>query len=140
MTIVAAHPGAEMPADARRLLEILHHHVGRTRAISMIDLYERWRGERLPRNADGQPAVSVPSRSRRMRRLIDDLREVYGVPVASSSSAGYWIAENEKELHDVINEFRARGLKSLTTAARLKNIPLEREVAQLALDLAKEDG
>ncbi len=38
----------------------------------------------------------------------------------------------------MVNEFRSRGLKSLRTAARLKNITLADEVSQLAMDLREE--
>ena len=72
-----------------------------------------------------------------MRQLIDDLRDIHGVAVMSSASHGYWIVANDAELAEVVHEFRARGLKSLTTAARLKKISLVDEVRQIDLDLRR---
>lgn len=122
-------------AGTRRLLHLLRFHVGRDRAISMAELYEQWSGEMLPRDAAGKPDADVPTLSRVMRRVIDDLRDVYGVPVMSSSKHGYWIIATEAELDEVVHEFRARGLKSLATAARLKKISLAEELQQIEMTL-----
>lgn len=125
-----------MPDEkTRRLFRLLHKHRGKAAAISMLDLYEQWIGEKLPRDEHGRPEADVPTLSRYMRQLIDDLRDIYGVPVMSSSHAGYWIVESEAELADVCREFRARGLKSLATAAKLKKISLAEELQQAELDL-----
>lgn len=133
-------PGAlaGMPPELHRLYFVLQERVGKANAISMADLYERWSGMHLPRDARGKPTVDVPTRSRHMRQLIDDLRDIHGVAVMSSASHGYWIVANEKELEAVYHEFRARGLKSLTTAARLKKISLAEELRQAELDLSVE--
>ena len=127
-----------MGADHYRLHFLLQGHVGKQNAISMADLYELWSNEKLPRDANGKPDADVPALSRHMRKLIDDLRDIWGIAVMSSSHAGYWICANEKEVADVCQEFRARGLKSLTTAARLKKISLVDEVRQIEIDLRNQ--
>ena len=121
--------------ELRRLDALLRQHFGKDMAIGMADLYEQWSGEKLPRDARGKPDCDVPTRSRHMRQLIDELRDVFGVPVMSSSHHGYWIVASESELEEVVSEFRARGLKSLTTAARLKKISLADELRQIELNL-----
>lgn len=126
---------AGMEPELRRLHLLLQERVGKHRAIGMADLYERWSGERLPRDAAGKIAADVPTLSRHMRALIDDLRDVHGIPVMSSARHGYWIVASEEELQEVVHEFRARGIKSLTTAARLKNISLADEVQQIEMEL-----
>lgn len=127
-----------MSAEHLRLYRILQDRVGKEFAISMADLYERFSGEKLPRDAKGKPDADVPALSRHMRKLIDDLRDIWGIAVMSSSHAGYWICADEKEVAAVCEEFRARGLKSLATAARLKKITLADEVRQIEIDLQNQ--
>jgi hypothetical protein len=125
-----------MPDEkTRKLYGLLQEHRGKSAAISMVELYEQWVGERLPRDEHGRPDADVPTLSRHMRQLIDDLRDLHGVPVMSSSHTGYWIVASESELADVCREFRARGLKSLATAARLKKISLADELQQIEMTL-----
>lgn len=126
-----------MPHDMARLYALLSARMGKSSAIGMAELYEQWSGERLPRDARGHIAADLPALSRKMRYLIDDLRDIHGVPIMSSTKHGYWIVANEEELRDVVREFRARGLKSLTTAARLKQISLADELQQIEIDLRK---
>lgn len=126
-----------MPYEMAQLYALLSARVGKHGAISMADLYEQWSGEKLPRDARGKIAADVPTLSRHMRQLIDDLRDIHGIPVMSSARHGYWIVATEEELQDVIHEFRARGLKSLSTAARLKKISLADELRQIDLDLRR---
>lgn len=125
----------KMPAAHHDLLNILRKHAGKSHAISMADLYERYTGKRIPRDSRRKPLVDVPTLSREMRKMIDDLRDVWGIPIMSSSSAGYWIVTDPAELGKVHHEFMSRGLKSLQTAARLKQISLVDAVQQLAFDL-----
>lgn len=127
-----------MSAEHYRLHHLLQAHIGKDNAISMADLYGLWSGEKVARWPSGKPMLDVPALSRHMRKLIDDLRDIWGVAVMSSSHAGYWICANEKEVADVCREFRARGLKSLTTAARLKKISLADEVRQIEIDLQNQ--
>lgn len=129
----------QMPAETWRLLQLLARHRGQLHAIGMLDLYESWSGETLPRDARGHAVGDVPSLSRSMRKLIDDLRGIWNVPIMSSSHVGYWIVADEAELNDVVSEFRARGLKSLATAARLKRISLADELKQLEMELQKTE-
>jgi SOS-response transcriptional repressor LexA len=131
-----------MPPETARLFEILQRHKGRANAISMRILYTTWNeapvGIVFGSIVYGSTSVArdqIATLSRHMRRLIDDLRDIYSVPVMSSAQAGYWIAADEAEVKEVCREFRARGLKSLTTSARLARISLSQEVEQLALDL-----
>lgn len=128
---------AGMPPEMHRLYMLLQGRVGKHSAIGMADLYERWSGEQLPRDARGKIVADVPTFSRRMRQLIDDLRDIHGIPIMSSARHGYWIVATEEELRDVIHEFRARGLKSLSTAARLRKISLAEELQQIDLDLRR---
>lgn len=133
MTIENALPIPDV--ETHELLQILRAHVGKSNAISMADLYEQWSGVKVPRDAQGRPTIDVPTWSRHMRMLIDDLRDIYGVPVMSSSHDGYWIIGDESELAAVVQQFRARGLKSLATAARLKRISLPDELSQIEMEL-----
>lgn len=126
-----------MPAETFDLLQSLRAHVGKDRAISMADLYEKWSGVKVPRDGTGRPTIDVPSWSRHMRKLIDDLRDIWGAPIMSSSHVGYWIIGDDAELAEVVSEFRARGLKSLATAARLKKISLADEVQQIEMELRR---
>ncbi len=121
-----------MPRDTARLHTILQRHVGKANAISMAHLYRAW--------ANTQPEGNIATLTRAMRKLIDDLRDLYGVPVMSSSHVGYWIAGNPSEVADVCREFRARGLKSLATSARLRKISLADEVMQIQLELLHPAG
>lgn len=128
-----------MPVEVQHLLGILRLHPGRGNAISMRKLYEAWSGEQIPIDpVTGKPTVDVPTRTRAMRKLIDDLRDIWRIPVMSSTSHGYWIITDPSELADVVHEFQSRGLKSLQTAARLKQTSLIDAVQQLAMEL--EDG
>lgn len=129
-----------MPAETYDLLQILRRHIGRAQAIGMLALYEEWSGERLARDVFGRCTADVATKSRRMREIIDDLRDVYGVPIMSSTARGYWIIGDDAELDEVVRQFRARGVKSLTTAARLKRISLSDEIRQIELDLRKTEG
>lgn len=126
---------AGMVPELQRLHFLLQEHVGKHNAISMAELYETWVGQRLPRDAAGKIVADVPTLSRHMRALIDDLRDVHGVPVMSSARHGYWIVASDAELEEVVHEFRARGMKSLSTAARLKKISLAEEVKQIEMEL-----
>ncbi len=128
----------QMPAETWRLLQLLAKHRGQAHAIGMLELYESWSGETLPRDEKGHAVGDVPSLSRSMRKLIDDLRTIWNVPIMSSSHNGYWIVADEAELNEVVGEFRARGLKSLATAARLKRISLADELKQMEMELQKE--
>lgn len=126
----------KMPLEVQHLLSILRLHPGKNNAISMAHLYEAWSGETIPRDAvTHKPTVDVPTLSRGMRKLIDDLRDIWRIPVMSSASHGYWIITDQRELGDVVHEFRSRGLKSLQTAARLQQTSLIDTVQQLAMDL-----
>ncbi len=127
-----------MPAHLALLLDILRDHPGRENAISMLALYEQWSGDKLPRDPQGKPVGDVATKSREMRKCIDDLREIHGIPVMSSAGAGYWIVTSKAELGKVHHEFRSRGIKSLQTAARLMRNSLADEVQQLALDLQND--
>lgn len=139
MTIRIAVSGTNiMPDETRKLHQLLQQHTGKGAAISMADLYEQWSGDKLPRDARGKPDADVPTLSRRMRQQIDDLRDIFGVPVMSSSQHGYWIVATESELEEVCHEFRARGLKSLSTAARLKKISLADELRQIEMNLRNQ--
>lgn len=142
MTIrIAAVPGdGIMPEETSKLLHLLQQHKGKGSAISMADLYEQWSGDKLPRDARNKPDADVPTLSRHMRMLIDDLRDIFGIPVMSSARHGYWIVATESELEEVCHEFRARGLKSLTTAARLKKISLADELRQIEMNLRSTQG
>ncbi len=141
MTIRIAVPGTGiMPDETSKLLYLLQQHRGKAAAISMAELYEQWSGEYLPRDSKGKPYVDVPTLSRHMRMLIDDLRDIFGIPVMSSARHGYWIVATESELEEVCHEFRARGLKSLTTAARLKKISLADELRQIEMNLRSKQG
>jgi hypothetical protein len=126
-----------MPPETHRLYRVLQSRVGKHNAISMLSLYERWSGKCLERDAHGKPIEDVPTLSRRMRQFIDDLRDIYGVPVMSSVKYGYWLCASQEELDEVVHEFRARGLKSLTTSARLKRISVPEEIHQLEIALHK---
>jgi len=129
-----------MPPGTARLLGVLRQHNGRQNAISMLDLYEQWSGDRLDRDDQGKPIKNVATLSRGMRACIDDLRDLWGIPVMSSSGSGYWIVASEKELAEVRHEFLSRGLKSLQTAARLAQNTLIDEVEQLSLQLQNESS
>lgn len=135
---------AGMPSETARLYFLLQEHHGKAKAIGLPELYEQWSGCTLKRKppepndspgAIGKPDANVPTLSRHMRQLIDDLRDIHGVPVMSSARHGYWIVANDAELEEVVHEFRARGMKSLSTAARLKKISLAEEVKQIEMKL-----
>lgn len=130
-----------MPVEVQHLLSILRLHPGRHNAISLPNLYEKWSGETIPRDPlTCKPTVDVPTLTRAMRKLIDDLRDIWRIPVMSSTSHGYWIITDQRELADVVHEFQSRGLKSLQTAARLKQTSLIDAVQQLAMDLENGDS
>ncbi len=121
--------------ELQRLLAILRRHPGREHAISMLDLYEEFSGEKLPRDDDGRVYEDVATVSRHMRYLIDELINVHQIPIMSSSRGGYWIVTSKQELDEVRSEFISRGITSLQKSARLAKISLVDAVTQLALDL-----
>lgn len=129
-----------MTEPLRELLAVLRRHPGRKNAISMAKLWEEWSGNTLRRDERHAIIDDVPTITRHMRDLIDVLRDLYGIPVMSSSNYGYWIVADSDELRGVITEFRSRGLKSLATAARLQKISLVDAVQQLGLDLRDESS
>ncbi|HFE44884.1 MAG TPA: hypothetical protein ENJ18_05220 [Nannocystis exedens] len=131
---------SRMRTELRRLLAILREHPGRDKAISLIELYEKFSGRKLERNDKGRIIEDVPTESRYMRRLINELIEVHSIPVMSSSGAGYWIITDKAELEGVVHEFTSRGISSLAKVARLKECSLVDAVQQLALELEDEES
>ena len=127
-----------MRRDLRLLLDILRRHPGKSRAISMLNLYEAWSGRKVGRDDKGKPTEDVATLSRSMRHAINELIDVHYIPVMSSSGHGYWIVADKAELEMVRHEFMSRGIKSLQKAARLSKISLVDTVHQLALDLQDE--
>ncbi|MDY6979184.1 MAG: hypothetical protein SV201_04845 [Pseudomonadota bacterium] len=131
---------SQMRHELQRLLNILQQHSGKEKAISMLDLYEQYTGNRVDRDQDGKPTQNVPTLSRSMRHLIDELIEVHAIPVMSSSRGGYWLVTDEQELAEVTHQFMSRGISSLQKAARLKKISLAEALRQMALDLEAGDA
>lgn len=129
-----------MRHELQRLLNILQQHTGKSNAISMLDLYERYTGNYVERDQDGRPMQNVATLSRHMRNLIDELIEVHAIRVMSSSHGGYWIVTDELELAEVYRQFMSRGISSLRKAARLKNISLAEALQQMALELETDDS
>ncbi len=148
--IIAAQPIspealAGMPAGLQRLYTLLQERIGKKKAIRLSPLYEAWSGEKFKRDKRGKviglerddKIYDVPTITRPMRYLIDDLRDIYGVPIMSSTRAGYWIVADEKELEKVYREHRRRGLKSLATAARMRSNSLADEMHQIEMELRR---
>ncbi len=131
----------KMPAEIKKLYLIMLLHTGKPRAISMLDLYELFNGVTLERHhKTKKPVQNVATLSRSLRFLIDDLRDVYGLPVVGDSSCGYYIISNQDELIKVLHQYKSRGIKSLQTAARISKISLVDTVAQLALELTDSNS
>lgn len=142
MTQQAAIDPTTMTPGLFRLHSILIKHIGRSRKISMLELYEEFEGvtlERHPRTH--RPVENVATLSRPIRKMIDDLRDLYGVPVVGDTGAGgYYLINSRKELEDVVHQYKTRGIKSLQTAARISKNSLIDLVNQLALDLDNPDS
>ncbi len=114
-----------------RLLAVLSRHVGKARAISMVELY-RFVFEEEPKDKI--------SGTRRLRQLITRLRKE-GVPVCSSTETnggGYYLASTGTDLEVYCKKLRRRALRALAMEAKLRNTTLPELIGQIQLNLTRE--
>jgi hypothetical protein len=106
--------------------------VGKTNAISMVELYRRVFG-REPRNKIND--------TRQLRRLIEDMRNE-GSPICSSKTpegGGYYLAAAGSELNDYCKKVRKQALKALAMEAGLRKITLPKLINEISINLEGVD-
>jgi len=111
-----------------RLLATLARHIGRSRAIGMVALYEEVFGEKWRDKIND---------TRKLRELITELRRE-GVPICSVTTkegGGYYLASAGSELETYCSKLRTSALKKLALEAKLRNITLPELLGQLTLSL-----
>jgi hypothetical protein len=109
-----------------RLLYVLTKHVGKTRSISMAELYKELFGE-VPKNKINQARI--------IRELVTELRKE-GVPICSDTDregGGYYLAAAGGELENYCMRLRIRALKILQMEANLRKKTLPELLGQIAL-------
>jgi hypothetical protein len=112
-----------------RLLMEMPHHFGKSRAIGMGELYQLIFGEAWAHRIND---------TRRLRKLITELRREDGLPICSlpaNSGGGYYYASAGSELAEFCETLRRRALKILAMEAKIRKISLAELVGQLRLDL-----
>jgi len=115
-----------------KLMSELSKHIGRNRAIGMVDLYTRV--------YDEQPK-SRHSGTRKIRALVTELRKE-GVPICSTQDkegGGYYMASAGSELQDYCGRLRTRALKLLAQEAKLKRVALPELLGEIRLNLESVD-
>lgn len=118
-----------------RLLNLLRLHRGKANAISLVNLYEYWSATRIPHNFLGKPIADVPTLTRRMRCFIDDLIQLHGVPILSSTKSGYWIIGSEEELLECVRQLRRGAFNKLKKSSCLTHNSIAEESEQMHLDI-----
>jgi len=109
-----------------KLLYVLTKHIGKTRSISMAELYRELFGE-VPKNKVNQARI--------IRELVTELRKE-GVPICSDSDregGGYYLAAAGGELENYCMRLRIRALKVLQMEANLRKKTLPELLGQITL-------
>jgi hypothetical protein len=117
-----------------QLLMIMPNHYGKSRTIGMGELYEE---------VFNEPFNNRINDTRRLRKLVTDLRREDGIPIISNQSrvgGGYYYASCTSELADFDEKLRRRALKILAMAARIRKVSLPEYIGQLRLDLELMEG
>lgn len=68
--------------------------------------------------------IGQKTHAKAIRQMIKDLRQVHYIPICSSSTAGYWIAEDINELEKCIESLQTRVSEQIATIRALQNITL----------------
>jgi len=108
-----------------KLLYAITKHVGKTRSISMSELYQKIFGE-VPKNIN---------QARIIRKLITELRKE-GVPICSDTDregGGYYLAAAGSELENYCKRLRIRAIKILKMEANLIGKPLPDLLGQIII-------
>jgi len=116
-----------------KLLYVLTKHVGKTRSISMAELYREVFGE-VPKNKINQTRI--------IRKLVTELRKE-GVPICSDidrEGGGYYLAAAGGELENYCKRLRIRALKILQMEANLREKTLPELLGQIALAMGSRIG
>lgn len=112
-----------------RLLAELTRHIGRPRAIGMGELHEK---------VLGRPAGHKINGTRRLRKLITELRED-GVAICSTAETdggGYYLASpGGSEFERYCAGLRAAGLRKLALEARIRKRTLPGILSEIQLEL-----
>jgi len=103
-----------MPNDHKAIvLQVLSHHIGKGRGISMRELEQR-----------------IDLTPRLIRRQITLLRDD-GNAICGTPQDGYYIAADARELEETCDFLHERALHSLKLEAKLRKIPLPDLLGQL---------
>ena len=112
-----------------RLVVELSKHVGKSNAISMVELYKRVFGKEPPDKISG---------TRQLRQLITKLRKEEGIPICSTTNkegGGYYLASAGADLEEYCKRLRRRALKALAMEAKLRKMTLPQLLGQIQMNL-----
>lgn len=109
------------PITADQLLVTLAHHKGQAKGIHVRELAMQVYGE----------LTVTGAQERAVRKLVNDLR-MDGQPICAHPAHGYFMAESRAELDHTINFLHARAMSSLVAVSRLKKIPVQTVLAEIA--------
>lgn len=75
------------------------------------------------------------------RKVVKDLIEVHGCPIASSPHppAGYFVPESLDEIRETLESLKGRALSVLTRMARLRRVALPELLGQLQMEITHND-
>lgn len=105
------------------------------REEAVLSLLPRGRENTISKDAI---AAATGIHWREVQSIIEHLVNVHGYFIGSTSGKphGYYMIEAEKEIEEVYNSLRRRGLKVLMRAAKLKKISVEEVFNQGRIDLS----
>ena len=108
-----------------QLLVILAGCIGKEKAISMRELYQKFYR---------YPCTDPIAQGRALRKLITDLRE-QGQPICSSVADGYWLAEGGLELKKYLKRLRGRAMRALVLESKIRKQTLAELLGQLRTEI-----
>lgn len=118
MTTIAA-------ISRNRLLEVLARHVGKDKGVHAIDLVKEMLVFQVP-------VADLPRHERRVRELIEELRNE-GSHICATPGDGYYMASNDEELNATLEFLYSRAMSSLKKIAAMKRVSVPDLRGQLHL-------
>jgi len=123
----------ERAALKMRLMAAITKHVGKTRCISMVNLY---------RHVFQKDEGDKINGTRRLRDLVTELRDE-GIPIVSSISrtgGGYYLASTASDLDDYCGKLKTKALKLLNRMSKLRGMALPELLGQMSIEAGNGPG
>jgi len=126
------------------VLNIINTHKGKENAISVPELTKKV-NDRL--NLEKQKPIMESYVRRIVRDLIMDHGKLIGSTLGTGGSrvrgrrrlnSGYYMITDKKEIREVVESLKSRGLKILQRGAKIRRVGLLRFIGQLKLELEDE--